>query len=171
MTYFVSMNTDHSSQAPSKTRRDVRVLAMQVLYAYEISQEPIEMLLESIAGEELADAPEQYTFAQGLVYAVLHHRDEADTLIRARSEHWDFNRIALLDRVLLRMGVVEFLHYPDIPTKVTMNECVEIAKQYSTDQSSTFVNGMLDGILRQLRSEDRIRKSGRGLVDSSSRTS
>ena len=168
MQYFVKMNTDQPSQHHSKTRHDVRVLAMQVLYAYEISQEPIQMLLETIAGEELADEPEMFTFAQGLVYAVLHHREETDTLIRSRAQNWDFDRIALVDRVLLRMGVVEFIHYPDIPTKVTMNECVEIAKRYSTDQSSSFVNGMLDGILRELKKDDRVRKTGRGLIDSTS---
>lgn len=148
----------------AKSRREVREKAMQVLYAYEISREPIEMLLETIAGEELNDEPELYRFAQALVYSVLNHRSEADTLIREKSRHWDFDRIATVDRILLRLGIVEFLHFPEIPVKVTINECVEIAKRFSTDQSGAFVNGMLDSIAGVLREQDRIRKEGRGLI-------
>lgn len=147
-----------------KTRREARELAMQVLYAYELSQEPVEMLFESIAGAALEGEPERYTFAQGLVYTVLNHRDEADEMIRARSEKWDFERIALIDRIVLRMGITEFLYYEDIPPKVSINECVEIVKRYSTDQSGRFVNGMLDSILGVLSAEGRIRKAGRGLL-------
>lgn len=149
---------------PKKTRRDVREKAMQVLYAYEISREPIEMLLETIAGEELNEDAELYRFAQTLVYSVLHHRAEADLLIREKSQNWNFDRIATLDRMLLRMGIVEFLYFPEIPVKVTINECVEIAKRFSTDQSGRFVNGMLDSIHTLLKEQDRIRKEGRGLV-------
>ena len=139
---------------------------MQVLYAYEVSQGPIEMLLETIAGEELNAVEEEYRFAQVLVYAVLKHKAEADKLITDTSNHWSFDRIALLDRVLLRMGVVEFLYFPEIPAKVSINECVEIAKRYSTDQSPRFINGLLDGILTELLDTDRIHKTGRGLVNS-----
>jgi transcription antitermination protein NusB len=154
------------STTMKKTRREVREKAMQVLYAYEISREPIEMLLETIAGEELNDDEEMYRFAQALVYSVLNHRAEADMLIRDKCQNWNFDRIATLDRMLLRMGIIEFLYFPEIPIKVTINECVEIAKRYSTDQSGRFVNGMLDSIHSVLREQDRIRKEGRGLVGS-----
>ncbi len=150
-----------------KTRREVREKAMQVLYAYEISREPIEMLMETIAGEELNDDEEMYRFAQALVYSVLNHRAEADMLIRSKAQNWNFDRIATLDRMLLRMGIVEFIYFPEIPVKVTINECVEIAKRYSTEQSSRFVNGVLEGILHVLNDEQRIRKEGRGLVENS----
>lgn len=148
-----------------KTRREVREKAMQVLYAYEISKEPIEMLLETIAGEELNDDEELYRFAQALVYSVLNHRAEADMLIREKSQHWNFDRIATLDLVLLRMGIVEFIYFPEIPVKVSINECVDIAKRFSTDQSGRFVNGMLDSIQAALVEQKRIKKEGRGLVD------
>lgn len=150
----------------AKSRREVREKAMQVLYAYEISREPIEMLLESIAGEELNDDEELYRFAQALVYTVLNHRDETDALIKEKARHWDFDRIATLDRIVLRLGIVEFLHFPEIPIKVTINECVEIAKRFSTDQSGRFVNGMLDSIHTSLKEQDKIRKEGRGLINS-----
>jgi N utilization substance protein B len=149
----------------SITRREAREKSMQVLYAYEISHEPIEMLVETIAGEELNEHVEMYRFSQALVYAVLNHRSEVDLLIREKAEHWDFERIATMDRILLRMGIVEFIYFPDIPTKVTINECVDIAKRYSTDQSSRFINGMLDSIQKALRTDGRIKKEGRGLID------
>ena len=138
---------------------------MQVLYAYQISREPIEMLLETIAGEELNPQVEMYRFAQALVYSVLNHRSEADLLIREKAQHWDFERIATMDLILLRMGIVEFIYFPEIPTKVSINECVNMAKRFSTEQSSRFVNGMLDSILTALKSENRIKKEGRGLID------
>jgi N utilization substance protein B len=148
----------------STSRREVREKAMQVLYAYEISHEPIEMLMETIAGEELSENQEQYRFAQALVYSVLNHRNETDDIIRSKAENWDFNRMATLDRILLRMGIVEFLYFPEIPPKVTMNECVEIAKRFSTEKSSRFVNGMLDSILGTLNTEGKVKKEGRGLI-------
>ena len=148
-----------------KTRREVREKAMQVLYAYEISKEPIEMLLETIAGEEHNDDEDLYRFAQALVYSELNHRAEADMLIREKSQHWNFDRIATLDLVLLRMGIVEFIYFPEIPVKVSINECVDIAKRFSTDQSGRFVNGMLDSIQAALVEQKRIKKEGRGLVD------
>ncbi|MFZ1729882.1 MAG: transcription antitermination factor NusB [Bacteroidota bacterium] len=147
-----------------KTRREVREKAMQVLYAYEISHEPIEMLMETIAGEELNDDEELYRFAQALVYSVLNHKAEADMLIREKSQNWSFDRIATLDLMLLRMGIIEFIYFPEIPVKVSINECVEIAKRYSTEHSSRFINGMLDSISMALKDQDRIKKEGRGLV-------
>ncbi len=149
----------------SITRREAREKSMQVLYAYEISREPIEMLLETIAGEELNPHVEMYRFAQALVYSVLNHRSEADLLIREKAQHWDFDRIATMDLILLRMGIVEFIYFPEIPAKVSINECVNMAKRFSTEQSSRFVNGMLDSILTALKSEDRIQTEGRGQID------
>ena len=149
----------------SPSRREVREKAMQVLYAYEISQEPIEMLMESIAAEDLGADLDQFRFAQALVYSVLNHRTESDDFIRSKAQHWDFDRMATLDRILLRMGIVEFLYFPEIPTKVTINECVEIAKRFSTEKSSRFINGMLDSILSALNQDGKIKKEGRGLIN------
>jgi N utilization substance protein B len=70
-----------------------------------------------------------------------------------------------VDRLTLRMAITEFLHFEDIPPKVTINEAIEVAKSYSTEQSGTFLNGILDAVLKTLKTEGRLRKSGRGLVD------
>jgi transcription antitermination protein NusB len=147
------------------TRRVVRERVMQVLYAYEISKEPIQMLVESIAGKDLERDPAQFTFAQNLIYAVLNHRVELEALISDQTKNWDMSRIASIDRVILSMGAAEFLYFPDIPTKVTINECVEVGKRYSTEHSGKFINGILNAILERLTSEKRLRKAGRGLAN------
>jgi transcription antitermination protein NusB len=147
------------------TRRIVRERVMQVLYAYEISKEPIQMLVESIAGEDLERDPEQFKFAQNLIYASLNHRAESEALISEHTRNWEMSRIASIDHVLLGMGITEFLYFPDIPPKVTINECVEVAKRYSTEQSGKFINGVLNAILERLVAEGRVRKAGRGLID------
>lgn len=146
------------------SRRDVRAKAMQVLYAYEISQEPIELLFESIVAEEFDAKKEYREFAQSLVYKTLKNVSEADLIIKNHAKNWDFDRIATIDKILLRMGVIELLYYPEIPAKVSISEYVEIGSRYSTDHSASFLNGMLDAIATHLKDDGRMKKVGRGLV-------
>ena len=73
-------------------------------------------------------------------------------------------RLAALNRIILVMGITEFLHFDDIPTKVTINECIELAKKYSTFKSGKFVNGILESALKSLKEQDRVNKTGRGLI-------
>ena len=80
-------------------------------------------------------------------------------MIKARLKNWDPERIAALDMILMQMGVCEFLYFPTIPPKVTINEYIDLAKDYSTAQSGQFVNGILDGIHKDLLKEDKIHKS------------
>ena len=95
------------------------------------------------------------------------HADELDDKIKERVKNWEMNRIALIDRILLRMGVCEMLYFPDIPPKVSINESIEIAKEYSTAGSSKFINGILDAILSNEKKSGRIHKQGRGLIEES----
>lgn len=151
-------------KSPTGTRRDARERAMQVLYAYDISHEPVEMLMESIAAPDLGGDSELFRFAQQLVYTTLNHRTDIDAQVAAHCSNWRMDRVALVDRLVLALGVAEFLFFADIPCKVTINEYVDIARMYSTDQSDRFVNGVLDGALKALTAEGRIRKAGRGLI-------
>ena len=80
-------------------------------------------------------------------------------------EKWDLQRTALIDRILIIMGIYELLHFAEVPIKVSINEYIEIAKTYSTDKSAVFVNGVLDAIQRELRAEQKIRIVGRGLIE------
>jgi N utilization substance protein B len=79
-------------------------------------------------------------------------------LIKPKLKNWDAERVAIIDLILLKMGVAELLYFPTIPTKVTINEYIEIAKNYSTPQSGQFVNGVLDNLLKELVSANKIRK-------------
>ncbi|OJX58288.1 MAG: transcription antitermination factor NusB [Candidatus Kapaibacterium thiocyanatum] len=100
-----------------------------------------------------------------LIIATRDMRETSQALIDRHAKNWDLERIALLDRVLMHMAIAELVSCADIPVKVTINEVIELGKQYSTDKSGTFINGILDAIIADLQAEGRIRKSGRGLVE------
>ena len=89
-------------------------------------------------------------FAKELLQTVIDKKDYVAELIKARLKNWDPERIAVLDMILMQMGVCEFLYFPTIPPKVTINEYIDLAKDYSTAQSGHFVNGILDGIHKDL---------------------
>ncbi len=145
-------------------RRLAREKVLQTLYAYEISREPITRVMEQLF-EELKDDKENFEFAKRLVHEVVQHEDEIEERIRQRVSHWEFDRIAVIDRILLRMGICELEHFPDIPPKVTINELIEVAKAFSTENSGRFVNGVLDAVLEDLRKNHTLKKTGRGLID------
>jgi len=117
-----------------------------------------------------ADVPIEWTsedidYAMNLIIATRDMRETSQALIDRHAKNWDLERIALLDRVLMHMAIAELVSCADIPVKVTINEVIELGKQYSTDKSGTFINGILDAIIADLQAEGRIRKSGRGLVE------
>jgi N utilization substance protein B len=147
-------------------RRLTREKVLQTLYAHEISREPITGIMEAILGE-LKPHKEDFAFAVELVRTVLAHEAELEGLIKAKVAHWELSRIAVIDRMLLRMGIAELLYFPDIPPKVTINESIEVAKNYSTEKSGKFINGVLDAILEQLKRDGAFTKTGRGLIDES----
>ena len=136
---------------------------MQALYAQEQSQDEVDHIVQTLLQPKFEG--DALRFAERLLLRSLDAAGEAEELIKAHAENWEFGRIALLDRVLLRMAITEFLYFEDIPPKVSINEAIEISKLYSTPQSGTFINGILDAVLAQLRDEGRLKKSGRGLVD------
>ncbi len=149
-----------------KARRRGRELALHALYAYELSQNPMEQVIADIIQTD-ADSDFIKLFAEQLVEQAIGHADELDTLIKRWSHNWEFDRIAIIDKLILRIAISEFLHFEDIPPKVSIDEAIEIAKKYSTEKSGKFINGILDAILSDLRQENRIHKSGRGLLNGS----
>lgn len=136
---------------------------MQALYARELSGDDVGHVIQTLLQPKFDGAT--LRFAERLFLRTLDAAQEADALIEAHARNWDINRLALLDRMLLRLAITEMLHFEDIPPKVSINEAIEVAKRYSTEQSGTFINGILDAVLGELRAEGRLRKSGRGLVD------
>ena len=145
-------------------RRLVREKALQALYAYELSHEPVDFVIEQILTPLQKDR-ETFDFARQLVLNVIERSAEIDGIIRSHVEHWEFNRLAVIDKIILRMGICELLYFDDIPPKVSINESIEIARRYSTEKSDKFVNGVLDSVLSDLTKSGRIKKTGRGLLD------
>ncbi len=145
-------------------RRHVRETVMQGLYALEISKDPPQHIFDTILND-LKENDGDFTFAQSLFIKTVAHQAEIDKRLKSKTEHWEFHRIALIDKILLRMSLCELLYFPDIPPKVTINEAIEIAKDFSTEGSGTFVNGIMDSILMDLKTEGLLTKTGRGLVD------
>lgn len=103
-------------------------------------------------------------FTVRLFRMTLRHADEYQELVKANISNWDYDRVALMDKVIIFMALTEFCQFPDIPVKVTINEYIEISKYYSTPDSRRFVNGILDRLSASLKEEGKILKSGRGLI-------
>ena len=146
-------------------RRIVREKVLQILYAYEMNKESLQPLSLEIL-KDVTDETDR-NFAQELIRKVLSNIEDLDERIIQRVTNWEMNRIALIDKILLRIGICELLHFPDIPPKVSINESIEIAKDYSTAGSAKFINGILDAILAEEKKEGKLNKTGRGLVEES----
>lgn len=107
---------------------------------------------------------EDRQFAKDLYRKVVLNHTENEVLIKQHTVNWDIERIAFIDSLILELALSEFLYFPSIPTKVTMNEYIELSKYYSTEKSRNFINGILDKALKDLKKADKIRKAGRGLI-------
>ena len=127
-------------------RRKAREATMQALYALEINngfpQDVLELCDDSFNNSE------SDIYTRELFNCVVEKQSWADDLISQCLENWEYGRVAILDKILLRMGVSEIYHIDDVPPKVSISEMVEIAKIYSTEESSSFVNGILDTIYK-----------------------
>jgi transcription antitermination protein NusB len=146
-------------------RRIIREKVLQLLYAFEMNNENKEFMIKEILSDVEDNTDKE--FANNLINQVFLHENELDELIKGKVDNWDLSRIALIDRILLRMGICEILYFSDIPPKVSINESIEIAKVYSTSSSGKFINGILDAILSDLKLSDRLKKKGRGLIEES----
>lgn len=146
-------------------RRLVRERVLQVLYSYEMNRDELQKNIDGI----MIDVPDKQdkVFAKDLINRVIIHEEEFDEKIKERVANWEINRIALIDKLLLRIGMCELLYFPDIPPKVSINEAIEIAKEFSTAGSGKFINGILDAILSEEKSKGTINKKGRGLLEES----
>jgi N utilization substance protein B len=125
-------------------RRESRERALGLCYEREARAITADQLLG-----ELPAAPD--TYAEELLRGVEEHEPELDQLLRKYSEHWAVERMPAVDRAVLRLGCFELAHEPDVPTAVVISEAVELAKQYSTENSGRFVNGLLARIAEHVR--------------------
>ena len=146
------------------SRRDAREQVMKALYAHEQTEGDAGQALHTLIQVPLNDDPSTRDFAERLFRETLDTMDEADEIIQKHAENWEIHRIAVIDRCLLRMATTELLNFEEIPPKVSVDEAIEIAKAYSTPRSGTFVNGIIDAVLLDLHEQERLNKSGRGLI-------
>ena len=133
---------------PSR-RRQSREFALQILYQRDAGGEAVESVIASFWESQGGAQADIRSFAEELVRGAERHRESIDQRIVAASEHWDPARMAAIDRTILRLAIFELLHRDDIPPKVSINEYIEIAKKFSTEDSGAFVNGILDRIWRE----------------------
>ncbi len=146
-------------------RRHVRETVLQALYALKQSGDSVQYITDSVIKDALGTEKEARRFAEKLFFRTLENEPELDEVIIKHIKNWEIQRLALIDRLILKMALCEFLYFDEIPTKVTINEAIEIAKKFSTGKSGRFVNGILDASLEYLSGSDRINKKGRGLID------
>jgi N utilization substance protein B len=131
------------------SRRLGRVLAVQALYPARINLEYSPDNVEKIAAlDEQEYNEEAIKFAHILMDLAEKHLEEADELVRTVLENWEWDRLCAMDKTILGVAVLEFMHLPEVPAKVVINEAIEIAKEFSTEKSGIFVNGILDSVAR-----------------------
>jgi N utilization substance protein B len=160
-------------------RRISREMAVQMLYQNDLGGSPLPQIFHSfdlaeyLTREELGEPPtrpsrppnrederadymrrkrqaeEAFAFAQGLVTGTIDHREQVDALIREQADNWRLERMPPVDRNVLRLAVFEMLYETDTPKLVIVDEAIELAKKFGSEQSGRFVNGLLDGLLKQ----------------------
>lgn len=136
--------TEEKPEGKKSQRRQCRVAAMQYIYSWSINRPNDLPAGLSLFFEEQDEERDYYHFAEELVHGYLEHSTEIDDQIMALAKNWDFARIAKIDLAIIRLAAFELLYRKDIPPVVTINEAIDLSKEYSTAESRRFVNGILD---------------------------
>ena len=134
--------------APPNNRHGARQVALLSLYSAQSAAIDIRIALEELC-QRFALSDEVHAFATNLLLHATEHAEEIDTSAATMANNWSWERIARIDRLILRLALAEMLYIEEIPVRVSINEAIELAKSYSTDKSYAFVNGVLDGVVRQ----------------------
>lgn len=150
-----------------QNRRAAREAALKSLYAVEVGNNSTQQVTNVIIKSSLKNDTDAVKFAEKLLLVTVDNAEEHDEIIDHHIRNWEVNRLAIIDKLILRMALSELLFFKEIPTKVSINEAIELAKKYSTRKSGNFVNGILDAALSHLTNEDKITKKGRGLIEES----
>lgn len=154
ISYFEDIDLDWSENKPI-----VRSLVLKTLKS--VKDEPDELQIADISYNWEDDSE----YVKELFKMTAHEDEYLESLLKGKLQNWDIERVAMTDKVLLKMALAELIYFPSIPTKVTINEFIEISKTFSTPKSKKFVNGILDGLSVELVEKGIIKKSGRGLID------
>ena len=132
------------------TRRKSRELCLQMLFQWDMGKQTPEQVRKTFWDERASVESETRGFAEDLFKVATERHAEIDELIQKHAQHWRMERMAAVDRNVLRASVAEFLTYPATPRPVIINEALEIARKFSTPESVTFINGVLDSVAKEL---------------------
>ena len=133
-----------------KQKRKARIIALQFIYAQEFQGSDMNTTLKHMLDYEDKQTDHVIAYGKHLCSLTNKHLHETDKLIKKRSKNWDIERITIMDRLILRMSLAEMLYEDEVPPKVSITEGVEIAKQFSTSDSSSFINGILDAVYKEM---------------------
>ena len=133
-------------------------MILKTLQKFKLSTPDFKSLMPLFKDEEDRE------FTKALLLKSILNSEEHKEIIKTHLRNWELERVAFIDVLIMELALSEFLYFPSIPTKVSLNEYIDLAKYYSTSKSRTFINGILDKILKTLRDEGRINKTGRGLI-------
>jgi N utilization substance protein B len=131
------------------TRRKAREYALQMLFQWDITRDAIDQIAATFFDSH-EEPPAVVDFARLLVSRTVEHVEEIDVLIQRHAEHWRLDRMAIVDRNILRLATQEFLYDRETPKTVVINEAIEIARRFSSQESPQFINGILDSIKKEL---------------------
>jgi N utilization substance protein B len=151
---------DESDLRWSENKSILKSLLVKTFQDYSKDLDPAYELKEVIKNSE-----DDLEFFEQLFDETLKKNDFLNEIIEKKVQNWDYSRVALTDAIILKMALTEMMHFHSIPIKVSINEFIEISKEYSTPKSKQFINGILDVLVNELTSEGVIKKSGRGLID------
>ena len=133
-----------------KQKRQARIITLQVIYAHELKGSDLDDTYAFMLDEGKPHMVNVVKYGKQLSKLIFQHAIKVDELIKNRSKNWDFDRITLIDKLILRMALVEMIYVDEVPPKVSIAEGVEIAKQFSTEDSSSFINGILDAVYNDI---------------------
>ena len=138
------------SDLTPKQKRQSRIITLQIIYAHEFEGSDLNDTCEFMLDEGNPPIENVIKYGKQLSNLIFQHAIDVDELIKNRSKNWDFDRITLIDKLILRMALVEMIYVDEVPPKVSIAEGVEIAKQFSTEDSSSFINGILDAVYNEI---------------------
>ena len=138
------------SKSQFAQRRDGRMVAVQYLYAWSLNSPKnlAEDLFTFFEGKE--EPREHFSFGEEIIHGVIEHGADIDAKIKALAQNWDFDRIAKIDLAILRVAMFEMMYRKDIPPVVSINEAIDLSKQFSNADAKRFINGILDRVKDQL---------------------
>jgi N utilization substance protein B len=141
------------------------ILVLKIINGFDETWHELQPLPELYSTEGKDDPEEDKKFLLQLYRKTIVKSKEFEKMIDEKASNWELERIALMDIILIKMALAEFIEFPSIPVKVTMNEYIELSKYYSTPKSRVFINGILDNMITDLKKENKLLKIGRGLIE------